>query len=62
MNKSKVISTISYLINLGISSDRYHSPSTYLSKSKLDKAKAFWDGDYLCFNIDGEVHRLKYEK
>jgi hypothetical protein len=58
MNKSKIISTLSYLINFGISSERYYSTS---SLSKLKDAKSFWDGDYLCFRIGDKVHKLKYE-
>ena len=60
MNKSKVISALSYLINFGLSSEEYYSPSDH-SNSKLKGSKSFWDGDYLCFKIGDKIHKLKYE-
>lgn len=57
MSPSKAVSTLTYLINFGISSDLYYDKG----KTGLKSAKAYWDEDHnLIFEINGERHKFVY--
>ena len=60
MTSKKVVSTLAFLINAGISSTLYHDMSD--QHKKLKGAKAYWDGDILCFKIQDKVYRLNVVK
>lgn len=55
MSNKKVITTLAYLINAGISSIRYYDNDSH---PKLKDCKAYWDGDKLCFKINNKVYYL----
>lgn len=58
MSPSKAVSTVAYLINFGVSSDRYYTPDN----QSLKDAKAYWDEDHnLIFEINGERHKFMYQ-
>jgi len=58
MSNKKVISTLTHLINTGISAITYYDISTNPKHKKLKKAVAYWEGDVLCFRYKDKVHRL----
>lgn len=58
MSNKKVISTLTHLINTGISTINYYDVGANPKHKKLKKAVAYWDGETLCFKIKNKIHRL----
>jgi len=59
MTKSKVISTLTFLINAGIGQTLYYACGDS-KHDKLRTAKAFWNEDKnICFEIEGKVYQFK---
>lgn len=56
MSKSKVISTLAWLINYGIGTALYHDSE---KNKKLKGAKAYWNGNILCVSIGDKTYKLQ---
>lgn len=56
MSNKKVISTLVHLINSGITLLMYHDVKSH---PKLKEAKAYYEGETLCFKIDDKIYQLR---